>query len=1354
MDSAFEAFISYGHEDAAWVRNLAENLERAHVRTFFDQWDIGPGDVLVHRLEEGLRSSRNGILVISPASVARPWVQQEYAVMVGRAVAGTQRLIPVLLGEVELPPFAASRVWVDFRRVDGPEYVRRFGELVEALKGQRPARPEPDGRLVWPKGSGLRPEGDRGAVLRIGATQTVLVVDGEQEVGGRPRGPNHRLEARLWQVERARRLGLRDGQAVLRAPTPQAGAGGSGVHQRLLEVGMALAEAFLPEPVQAALATAAAGAQRENSTLRLGVEVAEPAWADLPWETLTLPGDARPLALAPRVALYRTISNLGASPAMAIRGPLRILVAIGSPEHGDEEEQGELLDYEAELRRILDAVDRARCAEQAYVRILNRGTLTEIRAALQSQRFHVLHLSCHAQPGQLVLEGDDGRAALVSAAHLAAEALPADRGVPLVVLAGCATALGNRSQTVKDDVDQGGEGEAALPGLARDLLAQGVPAVLAMNASVTDAYATRLGVALYRELAGQQRPDPLVALSHARRQVDAELRAAPAGSREGRLATLAEWATPTLFVRGPSLPLFDATDGFEEIKGPSEPVLPGVVVRKVGDFVGRRREERLLDRALRGERAGMLLHGIGGVGKSTLAAQLIANLGEQAGLVASLSGKLAVEQVLDELARRLLAIAPERGWDETHPLRRAIPLLRDAHVSWQDRLGVLAELLLRREPVLLLLDNFEDNLTPADDGPSHVVTDSELAAFLAAWVRSPGLSRLLITSRYPFTLPDQAHRHLERLHLGPLSWAETRKLIWRLPGLDRLDRAQQQRAWIDVGGHPRSLEYLDALLRGGTARFNDIAQRVELTLSQRGISDPKRWLHDTKGNLDRALAETINLAVDEILLTQLLARLESMPLARRLLIGVSVYRQPVDVVGVAWQLSEGIQPAGQDPLVSGVVDELRNALIVLRNLGLVTPISGGTQPHASMPTVLVHRWTAHALAELATSEELAAAHHRAARYWRWRVQARPQTGAAEIEQLLEARYHHRAAAELDEAVQVTAWVCIKLHRWGAWTWEELLCRETLSVVPPGSRHAANFAHQLARIMEDRGEYDHALDWYQQALTIFQDLGDPAGIADTQHQLGNLAERRGNIDQALGWYHKSLPVFKKLGNRTGMAATYGQLSFIAERRGDYEQAMDWAQQSLTISKDLDDQAGLATIYHNLCMLHQRRGDYEAALEWAQQSLTIFKDLGDPAGLAATYRELGRIAQQRGNYDRALDWYRQSLIIQEDLGNRAGMFATYGQLGILAEQQGNHEQALDWYWQALTVIKSIGDRAAIALTYRQLGRIAQLRADFSRALIWYREALAIYRDIGDRAAIAAIHAQVDSITRDEGNDDKVP
>src|SRR5205823_7743114 len=169
----------------------------------------------------------------------------------------------------------------------------------------------------------------------------------------------------------------------------------------------------------------------------------------------------------------------------------------------------------------------------------------------------------------------EGRADLADASRFAAEVLPPDRGVPLLVLAGCSTALPEQ---------EGGAGEAALPGVARELVRRGVPAVLATTAPVTDPYATRLTAALYRTLSTAEEPDPLTAFSDARRSLEQERER----STDQRLVALAEWATPTLFLRGQALPLYDRHEPFDVITLPLESQFSSrMVVRQVGDFVGR-----------------------------------------------------------------------------------------------------------------------------------------------------------------------------------------------------------------------------------------------------------------------------------------------------------------------------------------------------------------------------------------------------------------------------------------------------------------------------------------------------------------------------------------------------------------------------------------------------------------------------------------------------------------------------------------------------------------------------------------------------------------------------------------------
>ncbi|MGX1907500.1 tetratricopeptide repeat protein [Streptomyces phaeochromogenes] len=1317
----FDAFVSYAHEDEPWAKTLAENLVRLRLQVWLDQWELVGGQLMASRLQDGLAKAGAVVTVVSRHWTESGWCGEEFASAVANSVAGRQRVIPVLLGEVEVPPFIASRLYFDFRHVASPQqYESLVRQLERAVRGLPTAeRPAADGALVVPDPVIYRPDGPTYAELRVG-TGSVAFSTAGSETSCPPRGVGHGLQQQLWMLQRARARAVGGMTTRRQLPLTDAAVPG-GAAGALVGVGAALGESFVRGEVAAALAEEEGLAQARNASLRIGLTVDDPRWMDLPWETLVVQGAGQPLVLSEHVELYRRVLRESPPVAVQVAGPLRILAVVASP----EADGGELLDYERELGRILDAVDPARSGHDAYVRVLNWGSLAEIRAALTQERFHVLHLSCHAQPGILLLEDERGQADEVDARRFMAEGLPTDRGVPLVVLAGCSTARTPTSRDSKErppdeEGDSGEEGVSdsgadgsgradpspegrARAGLARELLARGVPAVLAMTEAVTDHYATELAAETYEALARAEHPDPLTALSHARRTLEARRRQLPDNTPR---ALWPEWATPALFLAGPPLPLFDRTHGADRVPVAPDVVLDeGMVVRKVGEFVGRRTELRRLLAALRDpQRAGVLVHGIGGVGKSTLAAELLHHYGTQNRLIVPVSATTTrtVDAVLEALRQCLSAYCLAADLPETDPLRRVAVALTDARSPWRDRWELVRRIVLPRLQVLMIVDNAEDLLTRTTSSDVRQPSDPALADLLVAWTAASPRTRLLVTSRYPFSLPQRGHGRLTAHHLGPLSLAETRKLIWRLPGLDALSPADQHRAYTDVGGHPRALEYLDALLRGGRARFPDIADRMETALETRGIHDPERWLANVESDLDTALAETVTLAVDDILLDTLLDQLDSVPAARQLLDGLATYRTPVDHTGAAWQLSQLTTPLELDPVlqqrlqtVNTQINQARaagagpengyglppetiaeheavwrelqrppvdldtqggTALKRLLELGLVSPAPAPQDKPGSRPSgLMVHHWTADALRQRTDPETLKAAHRRAAAYWQWRVNVWPQSRAADITQLIEVRHHHHEAGDLDQADAVTQYVCSQLHTWGAWDWERRLVEETLTWVPARSGPAAAYIHQLGMIAESRGDYGEAEERYRASLTIKEELGDRFGIATSYHQLG----------------------------------------MIAQLRGDYGEAEERYRASLTIEEELGDRSGIAGSYHQLGMIAQLRGDYGEAEERYRASLAIKEELGDRSGIAGSYHQLGMIAQLRGDYGEAEERYRASLAIKEELGDRSGIASSYGQLGVLRTTQQRPAEGVPYTLRALTLQLEIGSPPDTAL-----------------------------------------------------------
>jgi len=258
-----------------------------------------------------------------------------------------------------------------------------------------------------------------------------------------------------------------------------------------------------------------------------------------------------------------------------------------------------------------------------------------------------------------------------------------------------------------------------------------------------------------------------------------------------------------------------------------------------------------------------VLYGAPGIGKSTLASQIASRVShlepERVGVV--ISGEVSVDGVLAGVTAALLrhpALPP--GSSRAESVRAA----GRADLPWAHRLALLRGEILSHTPVLLVLDNFDGNLT-AGSG-DRAVRDSALAELLANWASATHRGKLLITCRHPFTPPAAARPPLGFRHVGPLSRSGAFELAKSLPALGQLGEPEMDRAWRLVGGHPQAMNYLDSLLAGGEVSFPDAARRLAQAAgtADGGTAPPTGPAAPTE--LPPETAEAIALAAVELLL--------------------------------------------------------------------------------------------------------------------------------------------------------------------------------------------------------------------------------------------------------------------------------------------------------------------------------------------------------------------------------------------------------------------------------------------------------------------------------------------------------
>jgi len=143
----YDVFISYKSDNLEWVMTLRDNLEIHGLNTFLDVCSIQPGDLIATALEEGIKQSRCGIVVVTAEALTSSWVATEYEAMLSEQKARPEfRVIPLILGNSTALPFIKVLAAVDFR--SHVPYVDAFRQLLGAIS--RSARVVNESRLKHP----------------------------------------------------------------------------------------------------------------------------------------------------------------------------------------------------------------------------------------------------------------------------------------------------------------------------------------------------------------------------------------------------------------------------------------------------------------------------------------------------------------------------------------------------------------------------------------------------------------------------------------------------------------------------------------------------------------------------------------------------------------------------------------------------------------------------------------------------------------------------------------------------------------------------------------------------------------------------------------------------------------------------------------------------------------------------------------------------------------------------------------------------------------------------------------------------------------------------------------------------
>ncbi len=519
-----------------------------------------------------------------------------------------------------------------------------------------------------------------------------------------------------------------------------------------------------------------------------------------------------------------------------------------------------------------------------------------------------------------------------------------------------------------------------------------------------------------------------------------------------------------------------------------------------------------------------------------------------------------------------------------------------------------------------------------------------------------------------------------QIDLGPLLEAGTANMVRAIFNLDRPPQPELVRSLYNLtGGNPFYIEEVIASLitSGGIYQVDNTWERKRLDELPvpRSVADAVRSRLDPVSAAARDLLVLIAVAghrLDIDLLAELagLSEDELLPLLRELISAHVLVEEPGDRIAFRHALT-------RRAVETGLFARERTALH-RRILATLIRIAGDD------PNRHLDERSRNAFAAGAWREALEfglAAGSRALAF------GAPHAALEHLDHAI------AAARELDIAPPADAWRARgRAHETvGDFDAAEADFTTGLDQAKQNGDHIATWrAHLDIGLLWCARDYGKAFPYFEAALRLAREMGDQAAIAESLNRMGNWLINTNQPEAALARHEEALAIFQEIGDRRGEADTHDLIAMAHTLRGDLLAAPRHGRQAAALYREFGQQtsAMLAVTTDISNALPEfatfvGRAPLSSMIAWIERALSHVRDIDLVSSQAYCLGVLGECHLAAGSYTQSISTLNEAISTSRQIGHDQWLAQALWLAGHLELDLGDPGRALERFNEAVDV-----------------------------------------------------------------------
>ncbi|HYI78153.1 MAG TPA: tetratricopeptide repeat protein [Chryseolinea sp.] len=253
----------------------------------------------------------------------------------------------------------------------------------------------------------------------------------------------------------------------------------------------------------------------------------------------------------------------------------------------------------------------------------------------------------------------------------------------------------------------------------------------------------------------------------------------------------------------------------------------------------------------------------------------------------------------------------------------------------------------------------------------------------------------------------------------------------------------------------------------------------------------------------------------------------------------------------------------------------------------------------------------------------------------------------------------------------------------------------------------------------KGAYDTALSYYDEALVIFEAHNNVMDAAKCYHNIAMVYRAEGKYDLALTNAIHALRKEKASGNRDGIAGSLNTIGLIYKEQKQWDKALNYYFKSYDLYKEMDNKPQMGGLLTNIGNIYFNKKQNKEAIKYHKQSYRIFNGINNTKGKVTSLNNLGNAYKNEKVFESAIAYYDSSIVINERLlHNNRSLLSSFLGLAEIYSALGLHEKAISYYRNSLAVSNENIANPDLILAYQGLSNGYEGAGDYKNALRYHQ------------------------------------